>query len=148
MVSQGAAVDMRLNWTSVAGDYSQPRALINPNLLWLDQGRRLVRAARAHAVSCAVNSSAFYLGQPATELTTTWHSDLAYDDNGNGSAPIAAVERAWAGWDVAAWGLDGAERLFERLVDALGSGTSHVSGGERGDLGMQARYSSCAETVW
>ena len=122
VVAERAAMDMRLNWTSVAGDYSQPRALINPNLLWLDQGRRLVRAARAHAVSCAVNSSAFYLEQPATELTTTWHSDLAYDDGGNGtadggngSAPIAAIERAWAGWDVASWGLDGAERQLRRL---------------------------------
>ena len=42
------------------------------------------------------------LGEPTVVYTTTWHSDVAYDGTSTGGGAAA-----WAGWDVAAWGLDG-----------------------------------------
>ena len=106
------AIDVRLNWTVREGEYAEPRQLINPSLLWSAQGR-LLRAARAHARTCNVNYGATYKGENATEFLTTWHSDVAFDGPAvrSDSTIIASdvtqsQEEAWAGWDVAAWGLD------------------------------------------
>ena len=79
------------------------RQLINPSLLW--SNGKLLRAARAHAVSAAVTNIT-YQGQPATELLSTWHSDIAYDES-----IATANASAWAGWQVEAWGLDGVTSL-------------------------------------
>ena len=38
------ARDVRLNWTTIATDFDEPRALINPSLLW--SSGNLVRAAK------------------------------------------------------------------------------------------------------
>ena len=115
------ARDVRLNWTALAADFDEPRALINPSLLW--SSGHLVRAARAHAVTCAANRSFTYNGVAGTELTTTWHSDIALD----GGAVITSREQdgasrqrevdvdggiaAWSTWDVGRWGLDGSGPL-------------------------------------
>jgi peptidoglycan/LPS O-acetylase OafA/YrhL len=99
------AVDLKLNWSSVEGDYGQERVMINPSLLW--RNGVLLRAARAHAISCELNEGALYTLENGTvihvtEQVRTWHSDLAID---LGSAP-SDVE-GWVGWDASLWGLDG-----------------------------------------
>jgi len=113
------AIDVRLNWTVRDGEYAEPRQLINPSVLWSAQGH-LLRAARAHAITCNVNYncdanhncnySATYQGENTTEFLTTWHSDVAYDGPAVGSdSTIDDMPRqieAWLGWDVKAWGLD------------------------------------------
>ena len=111
------ARDVRLNWTAKASDFAVPRTLINPSVLWSEG--RLLRAARAHAITCAANRSFTYEGKAATELTTTWHSDIVLDD-GEGEGHDNGIE-AWASWDVDRWGLDGTAPL-RRLR------TSHDSG--------------------
>ena len=94
------AIDVKLNWTIVAGEFAVERSIINPSLLW--SGGMLHRAARAHAVSCVATSGVRYAGQTnVTEYTTTWHSDILYSEE------VAADEAAWQTWDVAAWKLDG-----------------------------------------
>ena len=111
------ARDVRLNWTANAGDFAVPRTLINPSILW--SGSRLLRAARAHAITCAANRSFTYNGTASTELTTTWHSDIVLDD-GEAEGLDNGIE-AWASWDVDRWGLDGTAPL--RLLE-----TSHDNG--------------------
>ena len=111
------ARDVRLNWTANASDFAVPRTLINPSVLW--SGSRLLRAARAHAITCAANRSFTYEGEAATELMTTWHSDIVLDD---GEAEVHDDDiEAWASWDVDRWGLDGTAPL--RLLK-----TSHDNG--------------------
>lgn len=113
------ARDVRLNWTTHASDFAVPRTLINPSVLW--SGNRLLRAARAHAVTCAANRSFIYVdGKAATELTTTWHSDIVLDDGETQGQSHSDIE-AWASWDVERWGLDGTAPL--RLLE-----TSHDDG--------------------
>ena len=113
------ARDVRLNWTTNASDFAVPRTVINPSVLW--SGNRLVRAARAHAITCAANRSFIYNGSvAATELTTTWHSDIVLDDGETEGQSHSDIE-AWASWDVDRWGLDGNAPL--RLLE-----TSHDDG--------------------
>lgn len=101
------AVDVRLNWTMDQSDFEEARQLINPSLMW--SGRRLLRAARAHAMSHTVNHSGVYQGEPVTEFVTTWHSDAAFDDGS--AAHEAAGSESWDGWVVEEWGLDGSAPL-------------------------------------
>lgn len=100
-----SAVDVRLNWTVELSDFAEERDVINPNLLW--SGGRLRRAARAHSVVRCVNRSGTYNGSVATEITTTWYSDLAIDLDSTDEAD----EEAWAQWNVSAWRLDGSAPL-------------------------------------
>ena len=121
-VADGAR-DVRLNWTANAADFAVARTLINPSILW--SGGRLLRAARAHAITCAANRSFTYKGEAATELTTTWHSDIVL---GGGEAVEGhADSEAWASWDVESWGLDGTAPL--RLLE-----TNHDAGSLLGTL--------------
>ena len=78
-VADGEALDVRLNWTVAAGTYAVERTLINPSMLW-DVGGQMMRAARAHAVTCnATYGDALYDGiNNATEFVTTWQIGRAH----------------------------------------------------------------------
>ncbi|KAK3253314.1 hypothetical protein CYMTET_37437 [Cymbomonas tetramitiformis] len=71
-------------------------AVINPSLAVRDQ--RLVLAARGHAIATS-QTEGMWNGRTVTEHTTVWTSDVLIGSNAYDAA-------GWAGWDVAAWGLD------------------------------------------
>ena len=107
------AVDVRLNWTVEDLGLGVERTLINPSLQFANGS--LLRAARAHAVSCDATYDVPYADVAnATVFLTTWHSDVVYDDASDAAA--AATATAWASWDVAAWALDGDDRSPLRRV--------------------------------
>ena len=152
------AIDVRLNWTAAEGDFAEHRTLINPSLLW--HGGRMLRAARAHAVTCARNSSvvwsaeqserwdmadtpehAWQVGDPTIVYTTTWHSDVAYDSNSSGGSAAA-----WAGWDVAAWGLDGAGPLRKVALGREGGPGGDAQWG--GLCEVKPRWLEVNRTLW
>ena len=74
VVEAGAAIDVRLNWTSAFDELGETRALINPSLLW-SPGGLLIRAARAHRKSCVVTQDE-YRNQTVSNITTLWQSDI------------------------------------------------------------------------
>ena len=105
------AIDLRLNWTTVAFAEDDGRALINPSLLLVTEGGeggeggesgevKLVRAARAHAIGERQQQGVWANGTISVqEIITEWRSDVVL---AVGTAP------SLDGWDAAAWRLDAA----------------------------------------
>jgi peptidoglycan/LPS O-acetylase OafA/YrhL len=142
VVEENAAVDVLHLWNPGAG--LKDTTLINPSLLLFRPKydatafphlypepadptqvapMRLVRAARAHAMSTRREETSF--SKPVgtserkvigTEITSTWTSHLVFDETN------AASVEDWASWDVARWGLDGGGKNLQktRLVSDLG----------------------------
>jgi hypothetical protein len=97
------AIDVRLNWTMAEteraplGDnalaaFPNPPALINPSMLWLEDGR-LLRAARLHSTGCQVNPNAEYNGSQATDIRTVWQSTIMVDAETVSPAKVAVGAR-------------------------------------------------------
>ena len=113
------AVDVKLNWTVHAADFDSPehvRSVINPSLLW--HGGRLLRAGRAHAISRGEQRGMFYAKENASDatiFTTTWHSDVAFDD-GPSSGNASTWPSSWNTWDVGSWRLDAEGAPLRRVA--------------------------------
>ena len=124
-VAVGAeALDVRLNWTAPEfEDEAAPRVVINPSLLLTDGG--LMRAARVHS-TLSSRGEGIHLDEASgetlvvTELITEWKSDVVMHSGG--------LVGDLAGWDVAAWALDGSEPL------AVTNPTSSLSSASWGPL--------------
>ena len=117
-LEERSAVDVRLNWSATGGAFNG--SVINPSLLWLDDGT-LVRAARVHAV-VGHRQEGVWDGEVVTEIVTEWQSDVAI-------AAAAYSGGSMEGWDVAAWRLDaaGAPLVRADLVAHLGAASATAS---------------------
>ena len=114
-LEERSAIDVRLNWSATGGAFNG--SVINPSLLWLDDGT-LVRAARVHAV-VGHRQEGVWKGEVVTEIVTEWQSDVAI-----AAAPYGGG--AMGGWDVTAWRLDaaGAPLVRADLVAHLGAASA------------------------
>lgn len=101
VIEEGAAIDIRLNWTSEFDE----RVRINPSILWW--GATLVRAARAHRKSC-LTSVGTYRNQTVLNVTTIWESDIVLSHSTwsrSRQSPSDAEVSALRGWNVSDWDL-------------------------------------------
>ena len=129
-IAPGAAVDVRLNWTTEL----ENRALINPSSLWFvgaDGGALVVHSARAHGLdesegtvtcSAAMRCEGAEDGAVVSSFLSAWRSDVVLGD----VRPATSL----SGWDVAAWELDSGSPLHRAAIaSSLDAAANHPSDG-------------------